>query len=239
MPAVLDARIRYRLGGLVPLPAGPWSAQVPAIADPDRHAYALQIAALMDARKDRIGEHAAEHELPWAVAALGPVPKHPPGRLDWQNKAAAIGVWRELPGYHHPTDPIGPEPAAAAPDLRAAWHEALAALGPPDGPDVRGLPDGRLLHLRDTYPVETAWAPRHVGDELRHVRAAVWTANLAALRASAEAKAAASTTPPPGSRNSPAATRPCATPTGNARPCSPPRWPTAPTGTAPPAPSAT
>ena len=29
LPAVLDARIRYRLGSLVPLPAGPWSAQVP------------------------------------------------------------------------------------------------------------------------------------------------------------------------------------------------------------------
>ncbi len=55
--------------------------------------------------------------------------------------------------------------------MRAAWHEALAALGPADGPDVRGLPDGTLLHLRDTYLLETAWAPRWVGDELRQVRA--------------------------------------------------------------------
>jgi hypothetical protein len=45
--------------------------------------------------------------------------------------------------------------------------EALAALGPVDGPDVRGMPDGMLLHLRDTYPVDTAWAPQWVGDELR------------------------------------------------------------------------
>ena len=88
--------------------------------------------------------------------------------------------------------PIGPEPAAAAPDVRAAWYEALAALGPADGPDVRGMPDGRLLHLRDTYPIETAWAPQYVGDELRQVRAAAWNARLAALRASAEAKAAGS-----------------------------------------------
>ena len=160
VPSVVDARIRYRLGSLVPLPAGPWSAQVPGIADPERRAYAAQIAALMDARKDRIGEHAAEHALPWAVAALGPVPEHPLDRLDWQKRAAAIGAWRELSGYDHPTDPIGPEPAAAAPDMRAAWHEALAALGPADGPDVRGMPDGRLLHLRDTYPIETAWAPQ-------------------------------------------------------------------------------
>ena len=190
VPAALDARIRYRLGSLVPLPAGPWSAQVPGIADPGRRAWLTEIAALMDARKDRLGEHAAEHALPWAVAALGPVPEHPPDRLDWQKKAASIGAWRELSGYHHPTDPIGPEPAAAAPDLRAAWHEALTALGPADGPDVRGMPDGRLLHLRDTYPLETAWAPQYVGDELRQVRAAAWTTHLAALRARAEAKAA-------------------------------------------------
>ena len=145
----------------------------------------------MDARKDRIGEHAAQHALPWAITALGPVPEHPLDRLDWQKRAAAIGAWRELSGYRHPAEPIGPEPAAAAPDMRAAWHEAFAALAPADGPDVRGMPDGMLLHLRDTYPVETAWAPPHVGDELRQVRAAAWHARLAGLRADAEAAAAA------------------------------------------------
>jgi hypothetical protein len=191
LAAVLDARIRSRLGALVPLPAGPWSAQVPAVADPERRAYVTEIAALMDARKDRIGEHAAEHALPWAVAALGPVLNHPLNRLDWQKRAASIGAWRELSGYQHPTEPIGPEPAAAAPDLRAAWHEAFAALSPIDGPDIRGMPDGILLHLRDTYPTETAWAPQYVGDELRQVRAAAWQARLDGLRAGAEATAAA------------------------------------------------
>ena len=76
------------------------------------------------------------------------------------------------------------------PDKRAAWHEAFAALGPVDGPDVRGLPDGTLLHLRDTYPIETAWAPKWVGDELRQVRLGAQEARLAAIRAEAEAKAA-------------------------------------------------
>ena len=133
VPSVVDARIRYRLGSLVPVPAGPWSAQVPRIADPERRAYVTEIATLMDARKDRIGEHIAEHGLPWAVAALGPVPEHPLDRLDWQKKAASIGAFRELSGYDHPADPIGPEPAAAAPDVRAAWYEALAALGPAAG----------------------------------------------------------------------------------------------------------
>ena len=188
--AVLDARIRHRLGTLVPLPPRPWSEQVPALADPERRAYVAEIAALMDARTDRIGEHTASHPPPWATTALGPVPAHPAGRLEWQKRAAAIGAWRELSGYDDPADPIGPEPAAAAPDVRAAWYQALAALGPPDRPDVRGMPDGRLLHLRDTYPVETAWAPRYVGDELRQVRAAAWDARLSGLCAAAEARAA-------------------------------------------------
>jgi hypothetical protein len=190
VPAVLDARLRHRLGSLVPLPPGPWSGQVPPIADPERRAYVTEIAALMDAHKDRIGEHAAEHALPWAVTALGPVPADPADRLGWQHRASSIGAYRELSGYDYPADPIGPEPATAAPGTRAAWHEAAAALGPVDGPDVRSMPDGRLLHLRDTYPVETAWAPRWVADELRQVRAAAWKARLAGLRAAVEATAA-------------------------------------------------
>jgi len=190
VPAVIDNRLRHRTGSIVPLPAGPWSAQVPAIADPARRAYAAEIAALMDARKDRIGEHAATHAPPWAMNALGPVPAHPLDRLDWQRRASSLGAWRELSGHDHPADPIGPEPVAAAPDLRAAWHEALAALSPADGPDVRGLPHGTLLHLRDTYPIETAWAPQYVGDELRQVRAGARHARLSAIRAGAEAEAA-------------------------------------------------
>ena len=190
VPSVIDARLRRRIGPLVPRPAGPWSAQLPEIPDPERRAYAAQIAALMDARKDRIGEHAAENALPWAAGALGPVPEHPVDRLEWQQRASSIGAYRELSGYDHPADPIGPEPTTAAPDIRAAWHEALAALGPVDGPDVRGMPDGTLLHLRATYPIETAWAPQWTGDELRQVRLGAQEARLAAIRATAEADAA-------------------------------------------------
>jgi hypothetical protein len=145
---------------------------------------------LVNARKDRIGEHAAEHAPPWVVNELGPVPHHPLKRLDWQQRASSIGAYRELSGYDDPIDPIGSEPAAAAPDRRATWYEALAALGPVDGPDVRDMPDGTLLHLRDTYPVETAWAPQWVGDELRQVRAGIWEARLAAARAGTDAATA-------------------------------------------------
>ena len=43
-------------------------------------------------RKDRIGEHAAEHALSWAINALGPVCEDPVDRLDWQQRAASIGA---------------------------------------------------------------------------------------------------------------------------------------------------
>jgi conjugative relaxase-like TrwC/TraI family protein len=191
VPSVIDARLRQRVGPLVPLPLGSWCRQVPDIADPELQAFVAQIAKMMDARKDRLGEHAADNALPWAVNALGPVPDHPLDRLEWQRRASSIGACRELSGHDHPTEPIGPEPIAGDPDRRAAWQEAFAALRPVDGPDVRGLPDGTLLHLRDTYPVETAWAPTWVGDELRQVRLGVREARLAAVRADAEAKAAA------------------------------------------------
>jgi hypothetical protein len=165
--AVINSRIRRRAGALVPLPAPAWSEQVPELSASERAAYLSEVAALMDVRKERIGEHAAATALPWAVAALGEVPADPKARLEWQRRAASVGAYRELSGYDDPADPVGPEPAANNPDLRAAWHEALAALGPVDGPDVRGMTDGLLLRLRDTYPAETAWAPPWTGDELR------------------------------------------------------------------------
>ncbi|HEX6989100.1 MAG TPA: hypothetical protein VF282_06480, partial [Bacillota bacterium] len=189
--AVIDYRIRRRAGTLVPLPPPAWSDQVPESSDSERRAYLVQVAGLMDARKQRIGEHAAAGgALGWATGALGPVPDDPAARLEWQRRAASIGAYRELSGYADPADPAGPEPSASSPDLRAAWHEALAALGPAGGPDVRGMTDGLLLRLRDTYPVETAWAPRWVGNELRRTRTAARDARLAALRASIEADAA-------------------------------------------------
>ena len=52
------------------------------------------------------------------------------------------------------------------------------------------MPDGRLWLLRDTYAAETAWAPRHVGKELRLARLGAFDAALGAIRAAAEAAAA-------------------------------------------------
>jgi hypothetical protein len=188
--SVIDARIRQRIYPLLPQPQGPWAERVPHLPDPGRQAYLTEIAAMMDGRKQRLGQHAAQTAPAWAVKALGPVPGDRADRHEWEQKAASIGAYREMYGYQHPGDPIGPEPSHDSPDQRAAWHEAFLALGPANGPDVRAMPDGRLWLIRDTYTAETCWAPQHVGKELRLVRLGAANAELDAIRADAEAEAA-------------------------------------------------
>ncbi len=52
------------------------------------------------------------------------------------------------------------------------------------------MPDGRLWLLRDAYTAETAWAPHHVGKELRLARLGAATVDQGAIRATAETQAA-------------------------------------------------
>ena len=188
--SVLDARIRQRVDPLLPQPQGPWAERVPQLPDPERRAYLAEIAAMMDDRKQRLGQHAAQIAPAWAITALGPVPDDAAVRQEWERKASSIAAYREMYGYDHPDDPIGPEPTRDTPDQRAAWHEAFLALGPAGEPDVRAMRDGRLWLIRDTYAAETAWAPRHVGRELRLARLGAANADLSAIRAAAEADAA-------------------------------------------------
>jgi hypothetical protein len=148
---------------------------------------------MMDDRTRRLGQHTAQTTPAWAIQALGPVPADPAGRQDWERQAASIAAYREMYGYDHPGDPIGPEPSHQAPDQRAAWHQAYAALGSASGPDIRAMPDGRLWLLRDSYAAQTAWAPRHVGKELRLARLGAFDAALGVIRAGAEADAARKT----------------------------------------------
>jgi hypothetical protein len=144
----------------------------------------------MDDRARRLGQYAAQTAPSWAVSALGPVPADSAVRRQWEDKVASIAAYREIYGYDHPDDPIGPEPARQTPDQRAAWHQAFAALGPAGQPDVRALPDGQLWLARDAYAAETAWAPPYAGKELRLSRLGAFDAALAVIRADAETAAA-------------------------------------------------
>ena len=186
--SVIDARIRQRVAGMVPLPQQPWSDRIPPVR-PDHQRFVADLATAMDERKERIGEHAAVHEQEWATRALGPLPADPLDRLAWQRKAASIGAYRELSGFDHQAEAIGPEPVSDDPELRAAWHEAFACLGPADGVDVRGLPDGSLHLMRESYRTETGWAPRYVTTALRQVRMGAEDAELQAVRRDALAQA--------------------------------------------------
>ena len=191
--AVLDARIRPRIDPVVPQPHGPWTRRVPDLPDPGRRTYLTQIAAMMDDRTRRLGQHTAQTAPAWAIRALGRVPADPAGRQDWARKAASIAAYREMYGYDHPGDPIGPEPSHQTPDQRAAWYQAFAAFSPTSQPDVRAMPDGRLWLLRDSYAAQTNWAPRHVGKELRLSRLGAFDAALGVIRADAEADTARKT----------------------------------------------
>jgi hypothetical protein len=142
----------------------------------------------MDARADRLGEHAMQTSPAWALQALGPVPEDPLERLDWQQRASKVATYRELYGIDDCRDVIGPEPTGNAPEMRAAWHDAFAAVTRTDAVDVRNLPDRSLTHLRDSYTSETGWAPPHVGKQLRDVRLGAETMRLKAVRAEAEAR---------------------------------------------------
>ena len=180
-----------------PPAARPWSEQVPGCPIPSASAYLAEIAAVMDDRKQRIGQHAAQTRPPWAVTALGPVPADPPARPEWQHQAAAIGAYRETVRLRPPRRPdrprTHPRHAGQARRLARGVHR------PRPGRRARrpAMPDGRLWLIRDTYAAETAWAPRHVGEELRLARLGAADADLAAIRAAAEADAArkAGTTP--------------------------------------------
>jgi AAA domain/TrwC relaxase len=188
--AVIGARAKALTGPAVPQAPRPWAERVPEMGSPAMQAYIEGIAGDMDDRTARLGEHAAETAPAWALRGLGAVPEDPTERLDWTTRASALAAYREAYSYADAAEPIGPEPVVANPQQRAAWHGALAALGAVDGIDVRGMTDGALLNARAVFERETAWAPRYVADELRHVRRAATAAQLSAVRAAAEAKAA-------------------------------------------------
>ena len=168
-----------------------WSQQMPEIADRAGRSSCGSWRRRWTAGESGSASSPASAALPWATEALGPVPEDPAERLEWQQRAASVGAYRETYGYDNPAEAIGPEPAAGeSPDKRAAWHDALRALGPVAGTDLRGKTDGQLWLMRDTYEAESAWLPKYVAPALGLVRQSAGDAAIEALRGGAEAKVA-------------------------------------------------
>jgi conjugative relaxase-like TrwC/TraI family protein len=240
--AVLDARIRCRFGSVVPLPAGPWSAQVPAIADPGRRAYLTEIAALMDARKDRLGEHAAEHALPWAINALGPVPS-----TRWTGWTGSGGPPRSAPGGNSPATttrprPSGPSPPRPPRTCGPPGTRPSPPSAPPTDRTSAACPTGGCCTCATPTPPKPPGRPGTSATSSARSGPPPGTPAWPACAPAPKPEpppAAASTTTPLSSNSSATVTRPCTRPTGTARPSSPRPWPTGPTGTRPPAPNAT
>jgi hypothetical protein len=68
----------------------------------------------MDARKERLGAQRRRRRTALGGQRTRRCPEDPVARIAWQQRSASIGAYRELAGYNHPVDPIGPEPPLAA-----------------------------------------------------------------------------------------------------------------------------
>jgi len=168
--AVLDARIRASTGQLPPKASESWTASTPKLADPDLTRYLAEVAAAMDDRQRRIGEHAAQERPLWATQALGQIPAEPGQRVEWERRAGQLGGYREITGWDRPGQAIGPEPPRHNPEAWARWHCAFTVMARVEGIDMRHLTEGQLLARRRAYQAETSWAPKHVAEELRAAR---------------------------------------------------------------------
>ncbi len=186
---VLDSRVRRLIEHRPPAAPQPWASRQQVTDDPELARYLAELAAAMDDRTRRIGEHVIASEPAWAILSLGKPPADPAEREHWQQRAATIGAYRELYGYDAPADAIGPEPGRVSPEAWAGWHAAFSALDRIDGLDLRGVSDSQLRLRRASYERELAWAPPHVAGELRLVRLQARTAWENAIRAERAAPA--------------------------------------------------
>jgi hypothetical protein len=188
---VLDWRIRQQTAGMPAQAARPFTDQVPHTGNPAVGRYGHELAAAMDDRCRRLGEHAVQHPPAWADI-LGPVPENAAGRAEWEHAAGLVEKYRERWRYAHPSEPIGPKPGPHSPDARQDWQAAAEALGRQPG-DLAEHSDGQLWAWRSAFAREAAWAPPYKGDDLALVRGEIRRAQIETGRA--HRNAASATTP--------------------------------------------
>lgn len=104
--AVLDAGIRT-MTGEPPKTWDSWTARLPRFADPELGQYMAKVAAAMDDRQRRIGQHAAQERPLWATQALGQVPAD---RHHWPNGAATPSSSRPSRRSRPPTPYLSARP---------------------------------------------------------------------------------------------------------------------------------
>ena len=107
----------------------------------------------------------------------------------WEHKAGQVAAYREMWGWTHPAEPIGPRPGPHSPEARGSWQAAAEALGRQPG-DLSGHSDGQLWAWRSAFAREMAWAPPYQGEELAMVRGEIRRAQVDADRARRDAQAA-------------------------------------------------
>ena len=236
--AVLDARIRPRVYPLLPQPQGPWASRIPRLPDPARQAYLAEVAAMMDDRTQRLGQHAAQTGPAWAVAALGPVPADAAARRAWQTQGSLDRRLprdvrlrpprrpdrpRTQPPEHQTSGPPGtrPSPPSARPTAPTSGPCPTASCGcsaTPTPPRPPGHPatSGRNCGWPGSAPSTPPWA-----------RSAPTPKPRPPARP-------ATTTTPSGTTPWPPATGPCATSTSSENTPSPRPWPTGRNGSTPP-----
>jgi hypothetical protein len=162
---VLHSRIRELAGPDAPR-AATYAQRTPRTGDPQIDRYLSELAALMDQRTIDLGDRAAADPPTWTLDHLGPVPDDPIQWHDWATRAGTAAAYRERYGHADPHNAIGREPAA--PEARADWHAARAALGiSREQTELAAASTGQLWAHRVRYERELAWAPPHVGTDLR------------------------------------------------------------------------
>jgi hypothetical protein len=187
---VLHGRLDTMLDGKLTPQVQRFSDLIPAQIPQTWQSWLGRHADAADDRRAVLGEEIARERPQWAIEALGPVPEDPVERLEWEDKAGAAGVARELLGHDDPTDALGAAPPANLPDKHALWHAGHAALELPDaGPDERTASHGQLFARIAAYERELNWAPPYVADELEAVSKAADDARSAATVVGARAEA--------------------------------------------------
>jgi len=184
--------IHHRITDSWPLdPVGDSYADwTPHVADPTWRAHLENLAATADARREELGDQAAEHPPPWALEAFGPVPTEEAVRAEWTKAAGAVAAHRELTGHTDPLEPLGPTPKPGQVEAYASWRSAWRALGRPEADrDELELSDGQLRIRVRAATREWAWAPRHVANERAGMTLAADTHRRNATLRAAEARA--------------------------------------------------